>query len=146
MSVLLDACAIVSFLCDEVGAEEVEELLETRPATTALNIAEVVDTMTRVHGQDADSIEAELVMLGIEIEPVPPDMAIAAGRVRSECYHRKRCPVSLADCVAAVAALSSGHSLATSDAALANVGDELGVTIRPLLSSSGMRPEVAGLP
>jgi predicted nucleic acid-binding protein len=145
VSVLLDACAVISHLCDEPAADEVDQLLRAGDvAMTAVTVAEVIDRMARLHGQEPDDVEARLVMLGVEVEPVPADLAVAAGRVRSECYHRKQRPVSLADCVAAVAALGDGHTLATSDAALATVGDELGVIVRPLLNSQGERPLVSG--
>lgn len=138
MTVLLDACAIIAFLRDEPAAAEVESLLVNETThMTAINVAEVIDKLVRSYAQDADTIEAELAMLGLTLDPVTMDMALAAGRVRSECYHPKDCAVSLADCVAAVAALGTGSRLATSDSDLASLAETLGVAVAPLPNSTG---------
>lgn len=143
MTVLLDACAVIAFLRDEPGARDVEPLLaDEHVATTAINVAEIVDKLGRTSSLQTDDIEATLAMLGLEVEPVAADMALAAGRLRSECYHHKDRPVSLADCIAVVAALGSGRRLATSDSHLARVADDLGVTVERLRDSKGKRPKV----
>jgi predicted nucleic acid-binding protein len=72
--------------------------------------------------------------------PVPPEMAIEAGRIRARRYHRQHAAVSLADCIAAAAAIAVQQPLATADAALANVVRAEGGDIHPLPDSNGRRP------
>lgn len=147
MTALLDACAVIALFRKEPAFREVRALIDEDGAwTTTVNAAEIVDKMVRVHEASSDDIEAELAMLGIEIEPVDVDLALAAGRIRSWYYHPRDCPVSLADCVAAAAALGTGSRLATSDVSLAAVGDDLGATVTPLLNSEGVRPVLPAVP
>jgi predicted nucleic acid-binding protein len=63
-----------------------------------------------------------------------------AGRIRARRYHRQRAAVSLADCVAAAAALATDSPLATSDPALVEVLRSEGGKVHPLPDSKGRRP------
>jgi predicted nucleic acid-binding protein len=54
--------------------------------------------------------------------------------------HRDHCAVSLADCLAAAAALSEERPLATSDPALAAVVRSEGGTVHALSDSTGVKP------
>jgi len=72
--------------------------------------------------------------------PVSPEMATEAGRIRARRYHREHAAISLADCIAAAAALAARQPLATTDPALATVVRAEGGDIHPLPDSNGRRP------
>lgn len=141
MSTLLDAYAVIAVLRGEPAALDVRRLLKKGDTwTTAINAAEIIDRMVRLAGADADDIKSELVMLGVDVFPLSVALAVEAGRCRATHYDRERCAVSLADCVAAVAARQRGSALATADPHLADVATELGVTVTGLPDSAGRRP------
>jgi len=140
---VLDAYAIIAYLRAEPSSAQVASLLRGPTQLTAVNAAEVCDQMARVFGSDPDAVEADLALLGhagMALIPVPPEMAIEAGRIRARRYHREHAAVSLADCVAAAAALAVQQPLATADPALASVVRAEGGHIHPLPDSKGRRP------
>lgn len=140
---VLDAYAVLAFLRGEPCADEVAALLREPTVLTAVNAAEVLDQLVRVYSRDPDDVHADLALLtdaGMQIAPVLPDLALAAGRLRARYYHRVRCAVSLADCVAAAAATTDERALATCDAALAAVVRGEGGTIHVLPDSRGVKP------
>ena len=99
--------------------------------------------MVRVFGADPDEIEADLALLchaSVTVLPVSYELGMEAGRIRARRYHRDRAAVSLADCVAASAALASHRPLATSDPALAAVLRAEGGEVHALPDSKGQRP------
>jgi PIN domain nuclease of toxin-antitoxin system len=140
---VLDAYALLAYLRAETAADEVAELLGGSTSVSALNVAEVMDQLVRVHGRDADDVHADLALLaeaGMYVLPVDAESALLAGRLRSLHYHRERRPVSLADCIAAATALRSHRSLATSDPDLAAMLRVEGGTVHALPDSAGRRP------
>lgn len=140
---VLDAFAVIAYLRDERCADEVEDLLQAPTVLTAANAAEVLDQLVRVYGRDADDVHADLALLahaGMHIAPVTVDHGLLAGRLRARHYHRKHCAISLADCLAAAAALPEQIPLATSDPALASVVRAEGGKIHPLSDSNGVKP------
>jgi predicted nucleic acid-binding protein len=62
-----------------------------------------------------------------------------AGRLRARRYHRARCAVSMADCIAAQAARSKGEPLATSDPHLLDLCNAEGISTVVLPGSDGSR-------
>jgi len=140
---VLDAYAIVAYLRGEPSSGEVASLLRRPTQLTAVNAAEVCDQMVRVFGGDPDAVEADLALLchaGMSLLPVSAELALDAGRIRARRYHRQRAAVSLADCIAAAAALASRIPLATADPALAEVLRAEGGEVHPLPDSKGRRP------
>lgn len=140
---VLDAFAVIAYLRDERCADEVAELLEAPTVLTAANAAEVLDQLVRVYGRNPDDVHADLALLahaGMQIVSVTADDGLLAGRLRARHYHRQRCAVSLADCLAAAAALPDRTPLATSDPALASVVRAEGGEIHPLVDSNGVQP------
>jgi predicted nucleic acid-binding protein len=140
---VLDAYAIISYLRGEPSAAEVAGLLREPTVLTSVNAAEVRDQMVRVFGADADALEADLALLshaGMTILAVTPEMGMEAGRIRARHYHRERCAVSLADCVAASASLAGHGPVATADPALAAVVRAEAGRVRTLPDSKGRRP------
>ena len=141
---VLDAYAALAFLREEPGADEVAGLLRRGPTVmSAANVAEVVDQLLRVHRRDPYRVHADLMLLthaGLDVLPITAYDGIAAGRLRSRHYHRERCAVSLADCVAAATALALRRPLATADPALARLVREEGGEIHALADSEGVKP------
>lgn len=140
---VLDAYAVIAYLRGEPPAAEVADLLRGQPLLTSVNAAEVCDQMVRVFGADPDNIEADLALLchaGLTVLAVSYELGMEAGHIRARRYHRDRAAVSLADCVAASAALASQRPLATSDPALAAVLRAEGGEVHPLPDSQGRRP------
>lgn len=120
---VLDAYAVIAFLRAEPAAAQVKAILKQGDTDlTAIGVAEVLDHLIRIVGADEDDATLDLAQLGLlDAVPVTPDLGAAAGRLRSRRYHRKRCTVSMADCIAAETARSRNEQLATSDPHLLDV-------------------------
>lgn len=137
---ILDAYAVLAFLKDEAAADEVEELINAGGALTAVGVAEVIDHLVRLVGADEEGASLDLAQLGLDDAIViHGELAGAAGRLRARHYHRTRCPISLADCVAAEVARDSGRPLATSDPALLDVCHHERITVTVLPDTNGSR-------
>jgi PIN domain nuclease of toxin-antitoxin system len=140
---VLDAYAVIAYLRGEPSADEVAELLLGPTILTSVNAAEVLDQMVRVYGCDPDAVEADLALLshaGMTVQAVTHELGMEAGRIRARRCHRDRVAVSLADCLAASAALAARQPLATADPALAAVVRAEGGDVHPLPDSKGSRP------
>jgi len=140
---VLDAYAVIAYLRGEPSADEVAELLHGPTILTSVNAAEVLDQMVRVFGSDPDGVEADLALLslaGMTVQAVTHELGMEAGRIRARRYHRDRAAISLADCVAASAAVAVGRPLATADPALAAVLRAEGGDVHALPDSKGNRP------
>ncbi len=140
---VLDAYAVLAYLRDEPGADEVVALLRQPAALIAANAAEVIDQLVRVFGRDPDDVHADLALLanaGLDIVAVTADIGLFAGRLRAKHYHRERSALSLADCVAAATSLTGRRPLATSDPALARMVRAEGGDVHALVDSSGAKP------
>ena len=140
---VLDAYAVIAYLRGERSADEVADLLHGPTILTSVNAAEVLDQMVRVFGSDPDGVEADLALLshaGMTVQAVTHELGMQAGRIRARRYHRDRAAISLADCVAASAALAAGRPLATADPALATVLRAEGGNVHSLPDSKGSRP------
>lgn len=142
---VLDASALIGALANEPARVDVEALLRRRPppSISALNLAEVVDWLIRVDGQDDDDVRDGidwLIVGGLEVEPAWLFEARLAAHLRAKHYHRERRPVSIADCVCLATAMRLKEDLATTDPALAAVAREEGVTVVALPDSRGDRP------
>ena len=119
MTVLLDAFALIAYFRDEPAAAHVQRVLwNGELAMSAIQVAEVVDRMERVHGVSADDIEVAISALGIFVHPVDHVLGAEAGRIRSRHYLGTGRSLSLADsiCVATAAALRA--VIATADPVL----------------------------
>lgn len=140
--IVLDSYAVLAFLKGEAAAPEVRSLLEADDgaALTVVGVAEVLDHLIRIVGADEDEAALDLAQLGL-LGPVGVDVttASAAGRLRARRYHRTRCAVSLADCIAAEVTRHLGAVLATSDPHLLDICHRESIGIHPLTASNGQR-------
>jgi predicted nucleic acid-binding protein len=128
---LLDANALIAVIRGEPAMERVLAIFrEGAVAITTANLAEVFDSVARRAGHSHDRI-ADVVepLLEGPLKPVSVDVALArrAAEVRSAHYHRKRQPLSLADCVLLAAASGPQDKIATSDSDVLAVAAELGI-------------------
>lgn len=138
---VLDAYAVIAYLRAEPAAAEVRTLLKSAGAAlTTVGVAEVLDHLIRIAGADEEDATLDLAQLGL-LDAIPVDAALGAdaGRLRARHYHRTRCPVSMADCVAVEAARSQAAPLATSDPYLLNVCHLEGIGYAVLPGSDGSR-------
>ena len=128
---LLDANALIAVLLGEPAMDKVLEILRTgRAAITTANVAEVFDVSVRRHGLPLSKV-ADVVEPLFEgpLTPIAVDTGLArrAGEVRVAHYHRKRQPLSLADCVLLAAASGPNDKIATSDPDVLAVAAKLGI-------------------
>jgi PIN domain nuclease of toxin-antitoxin system len=136
---ILDAYAVIAYLRGERAAEKVRPLLTVRVAQlSAVGRAEVVDHFIRFAGVNEEDALLDLAQLGL-LNARPADAAIgtAAGRLRARLYHRSRCQISRADCVAAETARADGRPLATADPDLLDACHSEGIGIIALPGSDG---------
>ena len=114
---VLDAYAVLAFLNAEPAAAAVKTVLKRGGAAlTSVGVGEVLDHLIRLVGADEEEAALDLGQLGLlDGSPVSGELGAAAGRLRARRYHRSRCAVSMADCVAAETARSQAEPLATSD-------------------------------
>jgi predicted nucleic acid-binding protein len=136
---VLDAYAVIAFLRDEPAAEHVRPLIEAGDgALTAVGLAEVLDHLARLARADEDDAVLDLAQLGL-IDAIAVDASTgnAGGRLRARRYHRTRCPISMADCIAAETARTSRRPLATADPDLLDVCHAERIEIIALPGSDG---------
>jgi predicted nucleic acid-binding protein len=143
--ILLDATAVVAALVGEPAAREVERLLkEEQVAIVSLNLAESIDILVRVFGNELNEVESRLVPLlatALPVLPVGESEARRGAELRIDHYHRRDAPLSLADCILLGTALVRGAAVATSDGPIARTGDAVGVEVLRLKDSDGLRPD-----
>jgi predicted nucleic acid-binding protein len=138
---VLDAYAVIAYLRDEPAADEVGTLLEDGDAVlTAVGLGEVLDHLVRFASADEEEAALDLAQLGL-LEAIAVDSTVgaSAGRLRSRRYHRTRCSVSMADCIAAEAARHRAEPLATSHPHLLDICDAEGIDAIVLPGSDGSR-------
>lgn len=138
---VLDASALIAFLRGESAADQVAELLRRRPppSVSAVNLAEVIDTLVRVEGQAGDRVNDALDLLlvgGLEVQPFWLPNSRRTASIRAAVYDRKTSALSLADCACLATAIALRTDLATTDAALADAARAAGVEVIELPSNA----------
>lgn len=139
--IVLDSYAVLALLKDEPAAPQVAALLEGNEEArlTSIGVAEVLDHLVRLSGADPEDAALDLAQLGLtEAFPVDTDAGLGAGLLRARHYHRKNRAVSLADCIAAVAARTMGGRIATSDPHLLDLCADEGIDMLPLPNTAGI--------
>jgi uncharacterized protein with PIN domain len=142
---LLDAYGLVALIGDEAAADDVESLLRTAECrVVAINLAEAIDVCQRVHDIPTTEVRAALEPLTLSgtlaVAVSDERVAWSAAELKTAHYHRKDCPLSLADCFLLAHAIIDGADLATSDPDVARVARLEGATVTPLPDRSGNRP------
>jgi PIN domain nuclease of toxin-antitoxin system len=143
MAFVLDAFALVALALDEPAAPEVEMSLRRGDSkVSAVNLAEAIDQLGRVHGHGTDQLRAAFEpVLGEVLEVVDVDGTLGwrAAELRRRHYRRRASELSLADCIA-LATTGHGDTLATADAPLARAARAESVEILALPDATGRRP------
>lgn len=140
---VLDASALIAGLAGEPAQLEVEQILRQGALISAVNLAEVLDRLTRLGRWTSVAVRQRVNWVtagGLEIEPVWVPIARSAGGLRAEHYHRESRPLSLADCICIATAAHLGASLATTDRHLAATARAMDVEVVALPNSAGRRP------
>ena len=118
MSNCLDSWAILAWLDGEQPAlQRIDELIESRPIVSWINLVEVYYRIERDHGRDA--ADETLAALKRKLSPDLPGTA----RMTEAARLKARAPIALADCFAAVTAAAHGATLLTGDPELIELRD-----------------------
>jgi PIN domain nuclease of toxin-antitoxin system len=143
MTVVLDAFALVALALDEPAAPEVEMTLRRGDSkVSAVNFAEAIDQLGRVHGHGTAQLRAVFEpVLGEVLEVVDVDETLCwrAADLRRRHYRRRVSEISLADCIA-LATSSEGDTLATADPPLARAARAESIEVLALPDAAGRRP------
>lgn len=126
-------------LRDEAAADEVLEILGGDAGISSINAAEVLDTLRRTGAAEEEAV-ADFSALGADVVHPPAHVVLDAGLLRGRHYDHRRCPVSLADRVAAAHAAHLALPLATADPHLAVVVRAEGGSVHALPDSTGKLP------
>lgn len=110
MAAVVDASAVLAWLQDEPGSDEVESFL-MEGVIGAANWSEVLQK-ARQHGVEPEAAARLLVSFGLEVAEVT-----ATDGERAADLWQKGSPLSLADRLCLALALRLGMSVATTDAA-----------------------------
>lgn len=130
MSVLLDAYGLIAYMTGEAAAPVVQGLLwKGELAMSAVQIAEVVDRMERLHGVPADEVEIAVSALGIKVLAADYPIGAEAGRIRSKRYASSGRTLSLADAICAATAVLAELTVATADPVLLEVAEAEGCAV-----------------
>jgi predicted nucleic acid-binding protein len=137
--IVLDSYAVIAFLRDEPAAQDVASLMRSDDVSlTAVGVSEVVDHLIRLAGVDEDDAFLDLAEMGLhDAVPIDAEVGGQAGRLRARYYHRTRCAVSMADCLAAAVAHDRAVPLATSDPHLLELCHSEGIVTVVLPGSNG---------
>jgi predicted nucleic acid-binding protein len=118
VSVCLDSWAILAWLDGEQPAlKRIDELIETRPVVSWINLVEVYYRVERDHGRAA----ADETLLALR-RTLSPDLPGTA-RMTEVARLKARAPIALADCFAAVTAAAHDVILLTGDPELIELPD-----------------------
>ena len=141
---MLDAGPVVDLLVDAPSAGAVADVLREAASLriSAVNVAEVIDVIRRVHRVPSDSVALAVDRFLDEVAlPVAAtlEQAERAADIRARHYHRRDRDVSLADCFV-IAGAGSDDAIATSDRAIARVARAEGIAVLALPNARGRRP------
>ena len=130
MTVLLDAYALIAYMNKEPAAPTVRRLLwEGEVAISAVQLAEVVDRMERLHGVSADEVEVVISALGIDVLVAGYPVGAEAGRIRARRYASSGRTLSLADSFCAATAVLGELTVVTADPVLLDVAEAEGCAV-----------------
>ena len=138
--IVLDSFAVLALLKDELASDLVQQIVESEQevALTALGVTEVIDHLVRLAGAEEEEAVLDLAQLGLASpSPVEVGVALQAGLLHARHYHRENRAVSLADCVAAETARSTGSQLASADPHLLDLCRDEGIAVIALPDGVG---------
>lgn len=124
MRAVLDASALLAYLQDEAGYEEVEAVL-CESAISTVNWTEVVQK-TLAAGIEVDGMRDDLTALGLTVSPFTVEEAERAGRLWEET---QRFGLSLGDRACLSLGLALGLPVLTTDRVWADLGLALDIRV-----------------
>jgi PIN domain nuclease of toxin-antitoxin system len=131
--ILLDSSALVAALAGERAKDKVEQILRGGDAAiVSVNLAEVVDVLVRVFGNELEAVEAVLIPLvatSLPVLPIGEAEARRGAEIRIIRYNRRSSPLSLADCLLLGAAGVLEATVATMDEHLVRAGAAEGLNV-----------------
>ena len=143
MTAVLDAFALVALALDEPAAAEVEATIRRGDCgVSAVNLAEAIDQLGRVHGGAEAALRGAFApVLGAAVIVVPARRGrrLRAAELRRRHCRRREAELSLADCIA-LAIVRPGDRLVTADPALARAARGEAFDVLALPDSAGRRP------
>ena len=129
---VLDSFAMLCFLEDEPGAEEVHKLLNAAATgtcqlnMTVVNLAEVIYTVTRHEGQEqASEVLSLLESFPINFEEIDKELALIAADIKS------RFSIALGDCFCITSAKNHSATAVTGDPEFKEVTHEIKIKWLP---------------
>lgn len=129
---MMDSFAVLCFLEDEEGAEEVHNLLAAAATGSCqltmnvVNLAEVIYTVIRREGQEqATEVLSLLESFPINFEAVDKQLALIAAEIKS------RFAIALGDCFCIASAKSHSTIVVTGDPEFKEVSDEVEIKWLP---------------
>ena len=125
MSVVLDASALLAYLQDEPGGEQVREVLAHSVMST-VNWAEVIGK-ARDDGVDTRGLCEDLSSLGLALEPFSAAQAETAGQLRERT---RRFGLSLGDRACLALGSDRGETVYTADRAWLRL--DLGLAVQAI--------------
>ena len=108
-----------------------------------MNVAEILDVMSRIYERPVAATTIALAMLetaGLQTHVVDAAIGLLAGELHARHYDRRASPLSMADCIALATSIVLQETLATSDGPLAAAALIEGVDVLGLPNSTGQRP------
>lgn len=122
--VVLDASALLAFLHDEPGGDEVSSVLEGASIST-VNWSEVLQKALQ-RGVTIDGMQQEFIDVGVAFEPFSPRQAEIAARLWSRT---RKHGLSLADRACLALAMDTARPLLTADRACSTVGLDIEIRL-----------------
>ncbi|MDQ7053124.1 MAG: type II toxin-antitoxin system VapC family toxin [candidate division KSB1 bacterium] len=133
--IVLDTHALICYLKDEPGADEVENAFEKAQnkeivlLLNVVNLAEVRYIIERRFGESAaQEFVTTLSSLPVEIVNVEKSLALLAAQIKAKT------PISLGDCFCAATAMQFEASLMTGDLEFKKLEDQIDIYWLPLKS------------
>lgn len=118
-------------------------MLRERCVMSAVNLAESLDVLRRIHGFEEDEqreVIDPLLADAIDVDSPFAEDAWAAASVRARHYARSAREISLADCFLLATAARRGVPIATADPGVAATARDESLELIPLPDSAGHRP------
>ena len=134
MSVCLDAFALLAWLQDESGADEVEGYLvrateeeDFRCYLSTINLGEIFYRLIRIKGmEDAETFWQDVIRGGMPVQLIEA----TRNRIREAARIKGKHPIAYADAFAAQAAHETGVPLVTGDPELKELEREGVISLR----------------
>ena len=125
MSVVLDASALLAYLQDEPGGDQVRDVLADS-VMSSVNWAEVIEK-ARDERVDTQGLREDLASLGLALEPFSAEQGEIAGQLKERT---RRLGLSLGDRACLALGSDRGETVYTADRAWLHL--ELGVDIEAI--------------